>query len=213
MRILMQRLPGTVPDKTGGLRDTMASHRVKLLLALAVVVGALFGVLLAARADADILMKLDFLFNSNYTQRSSMPSATIFIASSASTFLFLLVCFLFGLAVWGIALAPFLPFIRGIGLGMTSGYLYVTEGGWGALFYLIVLLPGAFVSCIAILLGAESAMDFSKSLRKSGFAECAEDPPSTSRYIQRLGAALLLGFFGAVLDTLLAAAFARCFPF
>ena len=212
MKILMQRLPGSMPDKAA-FRSSLSLHRAKIILAVITVIGAVCGALLSRHADANLLEKLDFLLNSNYAQRAAAPSASVFLASAASTSLFLLACFLCGLAVWGMAVAPLFPFIRGVGLGMTGGYLLAAKGGWGALFYVAVLLPGAFSGCVSIILGTDNAMRFAQALRKNCFSNADEESPRFSRYIQRFGPALLLCFLGAALDTLLAAAFARYFPF
>lgn len=212
MKILMQRLPGATPDKSV-LRSSTSLHRAKIILAVITVAGAVCGALLSRHADASLLEKLDFLLNSNYAQRAAAPSASVFLASAASTSLFLLACFLCGLAVWGMTVAPLFPFIRGVGLGMTGGYLLAVKGGWGALFYVAVLLPGAFSGCVAIILGTENAVRFAQALRKNCFSAAEEESPRFSRYIQRFGPALLLCFLGAAIDTLLTAAFARYFPF
>ena len=213
MRILLQRLPKAVPDKEKSWRALSEDRRLELFFALLVLAGTFLGAFLARRADASVLEKLDFLFNSNFAQRADTPSIRVFLASAASVSFFLIAEFLTGLAVWGVGVVPLLPFVRGLGLGMTGGYLLFTEGSWGFVFYLSVLLPGAFFSCLSVIWEASFAMRFSWQLRKSGLTDSEMEAPHISTFLQQTGKALLLGFVGAAVDTLTATAFAPYFPF
>ena len=212
MRILLQRLPRSIPDKAKS-RLTLSDRRLELLFVVLVLMGTFLGAFLARRADASILEKLDFLLNSNFMQRADAPSNRVFLASAASVSFFLISEFLTGLAVWGVGVIPLLPFFRGLGLGMTGGYLLFTEGGRGFLFYLTVLLPGAFFSCLSVIWEATFSAYFSYLLCKSGLTDSNVEVPRISVFLQQTGKALLLGFVGAAIDTLTAAAFAPYFPF
>ena len=51
-------------------------------------------------------------FFSNVKARSALPVLSIFVASLASSFLFLLFCFLCGLSIWGAYCVPLAPLFR-----------------------------------------------------------------------------------------------------
>ena len=188
-----------------------------LLLALAVVfiVGLVIGALYAKNANLDLLKGLDTIFSSSYHIRISQPAYFTFISSLASSFLFVLAAFLLGLSVWGPVVVPFLPLIRGIGLGVSSGYLYASFGFQGILFHFVVMLPGMFVSTIAILVACREAIQFSLRLSRSGFFEKGSEPllNSLRLYIRRNGVVLIVSVAAAFLDMVLTALFAGLFSF
>jgi stage II sporulation protein M len=202
MKIILQHLSSSLPDKTE-LKDSLSQNRIQVTFAIVLLIGVVCGSLLSRSASLDILKKLDFIFNSNYTLRSSTSALSVFGASLASSFLFVLICFLFGLSVWGAFLVPFIPFIRGIGLGMTAGYLYSAFGFHGGLFYAIILLPGAYCSCFAIILATKNALIFSRILSRASLSQKGETPKFLN-YVSQFTRVLILIFLGAGLDALLA---------
>lgn len=210
MKIILQNLPNTRSLKSSKteIKHTMTQNRLLVLLGTVLLGGLVCGALLAGQAGISALQKLDFLFNSNYILRSGTSALSVFLASVCSSFLFVFADFLCGLSVWGTFLVPFVPFIRGIGLGMTAGYLYVTHGFYGGLFYAVVLLPGAFFSCLAILWSAKEALLFSHRLSRAGLSEKGE-PPNFLNYLSQFVRVLVLVFLGAGADTLFSWAFAK----
>lgn len=206
MKIIAQRMSHMLPD-AHVMRAAVRCHKPAVLLAVALLLGVACGALLSRQAAPQVLTQLDFLFNSNYALRSTMSQGAVFAASVASSAIFILGCLLCGLSVWGAFLLPALPFLRGLGLGMTAGFLYVSGAWSGVAFYAVVLLPGAFVSCIAIILAAQESLFFSRRLSNASLSG-KSDPPQFSSYFLRLGRSLLLTSLAALLDMLLAWAFA-----
>lgn len=202
MKIILQNLANPLPDKAD-FKTSLSQNRIQVVFATVLLIGVIGGSILSHGASIETLKKLDFVFNSNYTLRSSAPALSIFIASSASAFLFVLTCFLFGLSVWGAYLVPLIPLARGIGLGMTAGYLYSAYQFHGGLFYGVVLLPGAFCSCLAIIRAAKEALLFSHQLSRAGLSEKGEAPKFVN-YLSQFAHVMLLIFLGAGLDALLA---------
>ena len=72
-----------------------------VFLGLFLIAGLILGVIFIRNADYSLLKTLDFVFFSNVKARSALPVLSIFVASLASSFLFLLFCFLCGLSIWG----------------------------------------------------------------------------------------------------------------
>ena len=194
------------------LAETVRTNRGTVLLALLFLAGMALGAVYARNADFTVLDELDFLFASNFRIRSSTPEYSVFLASFVSSFLFLLLCFLCGLSLWGIFLIPLIPVFRGFGLGLTSGYLYAVYGGKGVLFNLIVILPGAFFCCLSILLAAKEAMGFSRMVSGHG-AESGLSGAKVKLYSLHFGAYLGISFLSALCDLLFAACFGGLFSF
>ncbi|TGJ76513.1 stage II sporulation protein M [Caproiciproducens galactitolivorans] len=195
--------------------DSLRENRELVFFSVFLICGMAFGAVFARNADMITLKKLDFLFYSNFQSRAGQPMSTVFSASFASSFLFIFVCFLCGLSMWGMLFIPAVLFFRGFGLGLTSGYLYAAYGGKGVLFNLSVILPGAFVCCIAILLAAKEGARFSRVIAScsAGAGKKAIGPPKMKPYVLRFGAILTVAFSAAVFDVLFSGCFAGMFSF
>ena len=141
-----------------GILQIFRQQFLLVFLGLFLIAGLILGVIFIRNADYSLLKTLDFVFFSNVKARSALPVLSIFVASLASSFLFLLFCFLCGLSIWGAYCVPLAPLFRGFGMGITAGYLYAAYGFQGFLFHLAVILPGAFICLIAILIASTQAV-------------------------------------------------------
>ncbi len=194
--------------------DAIRENYVLVSFSIFLITGMVLGSIFAKNIDFSVLSKLDFLFYSNIKTRSVQPFLSVFTASFASSFLFVLFCFLCGLSIWGMFIIPVVLVFRGFGLGLTSGYLYSSYGGNGILFNLIVILPGAFICCIAILLAAREGSRFSRRIAAGGKGQGGIISRSNIRlYLLRFGAILGIAFLSAVTDLILSACFAGMFSF
>ena len=127
-------------------------------------------------------------------------------ASFASSFLFLMICFLCGLSMWGFLFVPAILFFRGYGVGLTAGFLCYTYHWMGALFHLLVLLPGVSFICLALLFSSREAFRASRSLARTGHLDF-------KIYVMRFGFTLSLAFGAAVVDVITSVCFAGFFSF
>lgn len=186
-------------------------NQAMFLLALVLLAGMVMGSVYARSAGITSLNRLDFLFAGNFKARLLQPFIMVFSASFASSFIFILACFLCGLSMWGAFFIPVVLAFRGFGLGLTSGYLYSAYAWKGILYNLAVILPGAFVCCLAILLASLEGVRYSRTLatRKS----CTPGDQCIRNYVLRFGVILALACAAALLDTMLSALFGGCFSF
>ena len=98
------------------------------------------------RTDTQLLQRLDFIFQTNFELRCHQGWGAAFVASFASSVLFLTVIFLLGLSLWGGFFAVLVPFFKGYGYGLSVGFLYGAYGWQGIAYNLLVILPGMFFS-------------------------------------------------------------------
>ncbi|MEI3552854.1 MAG: hypothetical protein V8Q17_10025 [Acutalibacteraceae bacterium] len=90
-----------LPGYRGGILQIFRQQFLSGILGLFLIAGLILGVIFIRNADYSLLKTLDFVFFSNVKARSALPVLSIFVASLASSFLFLLFCFLCGLSIWG----------------------------------------------------------------------------------------------------------------
>ena len=199
----------------GGILQIFRQQFLLVFLGLFLIAGLILGVIFIRNADYSLLKTLDFVFFSNVKARSALPVLSIFVASLASSFLFLLFCFLCGLSIWGAYCVPLAPLFRGFGMGITAGYLYAAYGFQGFLFHLAVILPGAFICLIAILIASRESMLFSKKIHLGRKTEGQEAQPKNNVRHFFIRFSILTGILiiGALVDVLTTVCFSGLFVF
>ena len=218
--VLNEAMPTTsvVGDKKSSFKKVIKDYIILVILAIFFLFGLIGGSLFIRNADFSALEKLDFLFFSNFEGRVASQLTSVFVASLASSFSFILLCFLCGLSMWGAFLIPAIPFFRGFGLGMTGGYLYAAYGWHGLLYQLSIILPGALLCMIAILFAAREGISFSRKISfrsKEETEESSKQPPKMSiktyfiRYTFIIGTTLI----AALIDVATTACFSGLFSF
>ncbi len=206
-----QRHHATAREYGGAMLRAARENRAMVWLSLVLLAGMALGAVYARSAGYETLERLDFLFAGNFKSRTTQPFLMVFSASFASSFCFILACFLGGLSIWGAFFIPAVLAFRGFGLGLTSGYLYAAYGWKGVLYNLAVVLPGAFVCCLSILAASAEGIRFSR-LVASGKTH-AGGKSGIRSYILRFGAVLAIACAGALLDLLFSVCFGGLFSF
>lgn len=210
--IYLHRWKGKAFIDKKSLITVLRSNYILVLLALLFLGGMVFGAFFARSAGTGSLEKLDFLFFSNYKTRTTQPVTYVFISSLASSFAFILFCFLCGLSMWGLFFIPVIPVFRGFGLGLTSGYLYAAYGLKGILFNAVVIIPGAYICIFAILYAAREGIQFSKKIASCGVMhEKGYSWPPLKEYFTHFGGAVIIAFAAAIVDSLMAVCFSGIF--
>ena len=214
-RTVGSRSGGFSSGYRGGILQIFRQQFLLVFLGLFLIAGLILGVIFIRNADYSLLKTLDFVFFSNVKARSALPVLSIFVASLASSFLFLLFCFLCGLSMWGAYCVPLAPLFRGFGMGITAGYLYAAYGFQGFLFHLAVILPGAFICLIAILIASRESMLFSKKIHLGRKTEEQEAQPKNNVRHFFIRFSILTGILiiGALVDVLTTVCFSGLFVF
>lgn len=204
------------PFNLSDIRYFFKRYGIRVAFIILFLAGLTAGSVYADNADSQMLSSLDFLFTTNLDARLEQNTIGIFCACFASDFIFLLSVFLLGLAPWGIIFMPLVILFKGFGTGLTAGYLLITYSLKGAGFYLLVLLPGTFLFCLALVLLLSSAFSFSKHMLSSLISR--NEPKNPLRlgmldFCSRSVTALIMTFFSALLDSILWTFFAGVFNF
>lgn len=191
-------------------------YGMMLFLSAFLVVGIICGCILAQYGDEQTLKSLDFIFISNFKQRITQSIFDGFKASMCAYFLFYIAALLLGLSLWGAFGVPVVAVIKGIGAGICAGYLISVYSFQGAVFYVIVMLPGLFLSSLSLLFQCRLSFRFSRSLwaffspRKK---QIEREKPDIFQFFQKSSAILLTTAVGAVVDVLFTALFSNMFTF
>lgn len=191
-------------------------YGISFVFVFLLLLGLTLGAIYAHKSDSELLKSLDFLFTTNLEARLAKGALGIFCACFASDFIFLLTVYLLGLAPWGLPFELFAVMFKGFGTGLTAAYLLIINGLSGVGFYLLVLLPGTFLFCLALVSFSSYAFDFSKKMflnviGKNDFEQSSRE--RTIRYSSQFLSAMIMTFCAALLDTVLWTLFAGAFNF
>ena len=209
-RSIVRRPRLRIPGVVSGLRK----NGITIIFAVVLLLGLVLGAAYAHCTDEGMLKALDFLFATNLKARLTKSALGIFSACFASDFIFLTAVYLSGLAPWGLPFQLLTVLFKGFGTGLTAAYLVIKNGFNGFGFYLLVLLPGTFLFCIALTGFSALALPLSVSQFR---LLVSKNPPGEIlrerflRYSSRYVSALIMTFFASLLDTVLWTLFAGAF--
>ncbi len=187
------------------------NNKALLILTLFFLIGLFFGSILIRFFDVDTFKFFKILLLSDLTERTSASYLSIFIKSISAISIFILPAFLMGLSAWGFVAAPIIPFLRGICIGLSSGYIYSLYGFKDICCYSLTFLPGIFVSTIAILLITKESSLFSISCFSLIFLKntAHSTTGTTKRYIFKTLSLMFLAIIAAGIDVLFSLVFAH----
>lgn len=156
---------------------------------------------------------LTYLLNTSLSVRGNGGFLRIFLFSLCGTLSFLIPIFLSGIAVFGMASAPFFLFCYGVAVSAFAGLCYSVYQTKGLLMFLALYLLPCTVSAVVMLLGAREAVTFSSLLAKSFSAK--QEPMhfhnSFRLYVLRFVFLLALSAGASLLSALLSLIFYRLF--
>lgn len=187
------------------------ANKLILSFLFCVLLGIILGSLFINTQNETLTNNLEFLFNSNFEARVSQPQIYTFISSITSSFVFVLSVLLMGMSLWGVFLIPPVLLFRGIGIGISSGFLFYAYSFKGLLFSLVVVLPGLLVSCIALLLVSREATYFSTALLKAQVKNTRM--PSAKTYLMQNLNVFILIVVSALMDVFFSWCFSGVFVF
>lgn len=164
MKGLILTLPGFKSRKIPNCRDFLKRYGTLCFLTGFFLIGLIFGAFCARDADKSFLNSLDFIFATDFESRSEQTIFVTFAASMTSSFIFFIAEIFSALSAWGAVSLPIILWFKGIGVGISAGYLYKTYGLQGIGFYMLVMLPGVIILTIVLILQARRSLHFSVSV-------------------------------------------------
>ena len=196
--------------------DLVSQHRLFTIMAAFLIFGMVLGSVSMKSMNADSLSDMTSLFLNSLKIRGESQFFMIFVKSVSSYFLFAVIAFALGLSVWGFVITFALMIFRGFGLGVSVGFLFFTYGFKGILFYTLILLPGIFVSSMALILMSRAAFDVSYTLFRTTVLKKENNEllgNNFKKYIKKSGLVLTLIIVAAILDLLGYIMFSGLFSF
>lgn len=155
----MKRKRKIIYTKTRSSQITV--NRETLIFLLFLTAGIVIGVFTAKRGNDDIIAQVKNIFDSFYSARESQSIIVSSLHSLGVSAAFWIMTLLFGLCAIGAPFIAVLPTIKGLGIGLVTGYIYSVYGLSGIGYCLLVIFPGALISFIALIYSVSDAFKMS----------------------------------------------------
>lgn len=197
-----------------GVITSLKKNRRILIMMLLFAAGMIIGAVSLKRADSYLSGAFSDMFSVYIRSRCSQSLGMNFINSLALNAAFMLAAFVFGLCAVGLPLICILPIIRGVGIGMLSGYLYSNFALRGLGYCVLVIYPGLIPAIFALLLACSAGINSSYEMLLSlSSAKAQRGEGSIKIYCMRFLIICILIVFAAVIDAAASRLFCRLFSF
>lgn len=187
-----------------------------LMLLILFTLGMLLGTYLVKQDNKFVLELLPNLFKNYINSKECGSIAVNFISSLSVNFFFLIFSFILGLCVIGIPFIAMIPFLKGVGIGMLCGYMYLkyTFGGLG--YCVLIIYPGLIISLLALLMSCNLSISSSYNLLlvSTGNNEKTSKKDADFKiYCLRNLIVLIITVFSSVIDSIVIKMFSNLFSF
>lgn len=174
--------------------------------------GMIIGAVAARHTDNTINSRLVTMVSDFAMLRNTQSIFETFSNSLTVNLIFLIVVFASGLCVVGIPVISLIPLIKGISLGMVSGYLYNAYSLNGAGYCMVILFPGAVIATATLLLGSNESFVMSYELLNMINGKSNYQHENILKiYSKRYAILLILTIIASLIDTLMTVFFASKF--
>ena len=174
-------------------------------------VGLFLGAKTAANASSGWQEQLLGMLRTQRINRGSQSVWANALGYFGTDLLFLLAAFLLGLCAAGLPLLLLLPVLRGFGMGVLSGWLYVSQGFTGIGYSVLILYPSAVISALIMLSCCKESILMSGDMLMMIGRKLEHTETTPMQYVSRYLRLLLLSVFAALADALCYSMFAGVF--
>lgn len=145
--------------------DYLQKNYIFITLILLFIIGMVYGALIIKTQSAQLYEQLSVLTGS-YNYKENQFIHTLFSSFFSNT-IFLLVPYFAGYGAIFQLVPAFVPLFKGLGLGLSMGYIYQTEGLGGIGYCALIIIPHTAVALIAIIIGCRESIKMSNLFFKS----------------------------------------------
>lgn len=186
-----------------------------LIFCFAFILGLLIGSLVVKNSDSTINNLVSETFDTYISNRTGQTFFKTFFYSFTSLLPYLLVAYFLGVSIIGVFFVPFVALVRGLGIGLLSGFLYSTYSLRGIAFTVLLIAPYCLVSTFGLILACRESFGFSLMLLKAASAKggAINIHNDYRLYCIRYLFIIIIFIVSAFLDSVMSLAFMRFFNF
>ncbi len=189
------------------LLDYVTQNKIFIVLCVLFIVGIALGA--TVLSDTTWLTQYtESLFNKTINIHTQNTFFQKFISCFLHYIIVLILYFISGASMLGIAVTPFITVWQGIFIGSVISFLYASHGLTGIAFNAIILIPPLAIFVVCCFFAARYAIDFSLDIAKLVLPKCRPAnlyfnfKTYCSKYLILLSLTLICCFIEIILNTL-----------
>lgn len=148
-------------------RKTLKSNQTLTLLCILLLTGVFLGAVCVKHADEAMLEKIKLLTGTYISSEVSRSILDNFLSYILADTVFIILSVFFGLCVIGEPILWILPLIRGLGLGLITGFVYKTYSVQGVLYSTVLIVIPAVISSLAMAVSCKESILSSREIKSA----------------------------------------------
>lgn len=149
------------------VKSTVLHKNQKLIvLTIMLICGLFVGALTVKNTNTVFGETLQSLVENYCVVRNGQSALNNFLSAFGSECIFLFPAMLFGVCIVGEPILFVLPFLKGLGIGVISGYLYQAYTLQGLMYFSTFILPASVIASAALLLGCKESVLMTRDLSR-----------------------------------------------
>ncbi len=148
-------------------RKILKSNQTLTLLCTLLLTGMFLGAVCVKHADEAMLEKIKSLTGTYISSGVSRSILDNFLSYISADTVFIILSVFFGLCVIGEPILWTLPMIRGLGLGLITGFVYKTYSVQGVLYSTVLIVVPAVISSLAMAVSCKESILSSREIKSA----------------------------------------------
>ncbi len=148
-------------------RRILKSNQTLTLLCTLLLTGMFLGAVCVKHADEAMLEKIKLLTGTYISSGVSRSILDNFLSYISADTVFIILSVFFGLCVIGEPILWTLPMIRGLGLGLITGFVYKTYSVQGVLYSTALIVVPAVISSLAMAVSCKESILSSREIKSA----------------------------------------------
>lgn len=148
-------------------RKILKSNQTLTLLCILLLTGMFLGAVCVKHADEAMLEKMKLLTGTYINSGVSRSILDNFLSYILADTVFIVISVFFGLCVIGEPILWTLPMIRGLGLGLITGFVYKTYSVQGVLYSTVLIVIPAVISSLAMAVSCKESILSSREIKSA----------------------------------------------
>ena len=154
-------LAKTAYEYSRGSINNLKKNWKSLILLLLFAFGILLGTYILKHNGELMDTIIANAFNDYIEAKKDKSIAANFIDSIKINLIFIIISFVLGFCAIGTPLISLIPVVKGIGIGVICGYLYLKYNFSGLGYCVLIIYPGLIVSMMSLLMACNFSLSFS----------------------------------------------------
>lgn len=193
----------------------LAEQQTVIILITLFLAGIISGSMYTANEKGKLLTELLELFKNSQLIRADSSFLELFFHSIISNLLFFVPVFIFGTCALGAPVVFGISFLKGLGLGVLTSFIYQSYRLQGLGYNAVILIPGAVLASSALIYACKEGFNMSVSMFRNLFQPSnkkTSNKVTFKLYCMRFGILFIFVILASITDVVTNQLFGSFFP-